>query len=111
MKTVIQCEKTRLGDHAFYIMHNRTKYLLFVQKYYQDVNNVFSNGIDLNKAINPKTAKGAAPVSKTIDKMKLYIKYIEKEYQVKILDASINKGVRNKRKELMDKYKNSYNWY
>jgi hypothetical protein len=110
MQTIIQCTKTRLGAHAFYIKHDGTNYLLFVQKYHKGVDEVFNNGVDLDKALSPKIAKRDPQVLKTISKMRLYIKYIEKEYQVKILDSSINKGIINRRKLFKDKYRECYSW-
>ena len=110
MKTTIQCKPNRLGGHAFYIKHEGIDYLLFNQKYHNRVNQTFSRGLDLNDSLDPKTAKGDVQVLKTISKMKMYIKYIEKEFQVKILDSSINKGVINKKKVYKDNYRDLYCW-
>ena len=110
MKTTIQCKQNKLGGHAFYIKHEGTDYLLFNQKYHNKVNQTFSVGLDLRNSLDPKTAKGDVNVLKTISKMKMYIKYIEKEFQVKILDSSINKGVLNKKKVYKEKYRDCYSW-
>ena len=108
MKTMIQCTENKLGGHAFYVKHKGTDYLLFNQKYHNGVDKVFCNGLDLRYSLDPKTAKGDTAVLKTITKMKMSIKYIEREFQVKILDSSINKGVINKKKQYKEKYRGCY---
>lgn len=110
MKTVIKCTENKLGGHSFYINHQGIDYLLFNQRYHRGVDRVFKNGLDLYDSLDPKTAKGDTAMLKTISKMKLFIKYIEKEYQVKILNSSINKGVINKKKQYKDKYKEYNSW-
>ena len=47
--------------------------------------------INLNHSLDYKTANGDQALLKTISKMKLYIKYIEKEYKVKILGTNLNR--------------------
>ena len=108
MRTFIKCTGNNMGGHSFYINHDGVDYLLFNQRYHTGVNRTFKNGIDLTNSLNPKTAKGDTAVLKTISKMKPYIKFIEKEYQVKILDTSIKKGVVNKKKQYKDKYIDCY---
>ena len=110
MKTVIKCTENKLGGHSFYINHQGIDYLLFNQRFHRGVDRAFRNGLDLSESLNFKTAKGDTAILKTISKMKLYIKYIEKEYKVKILNASLNKALINKKKQYKEKYKEYYGY-
>ena len=108
MKTTIQCQMNKIGGHVFYISHKGINYMLFNQRYHKGVEQAFKDGLDLYHSLDPKTAKGDIAILKTISKMKIYIKYIEKEFKVKILNNSINKGIINKKKQYKEKYKDYY---
>ena len=98
MKSIISCKKDNLGGHSFYINHQGKEYYLFSQNYHQSVNTLFSNGVSILKVFDFKIAKGNYNVKKTISKMRMYIRYIEKEYDLKILNKTLNKGIINKKK-------------
>lgn len=110
MESIISCKTNKLGDHNFYIKHAGKEYFLFSQKYHRGVNIHFSRGVSIHNALNISTAKGDRCVIKTMSKMKPYIKYIEKEYDIKILKSTIEKGLINKKRDSY-KYSNEYYEY
>ncbi len=91
MATIINCKKNALGGHNFYITHDGKKYYLFSQNYHRGVNIYFEKGVSLENVMNVKTAHRDHCVIKTMAKMKPYINYIEKEYNIKILDTTKQK--------------------
>ncbi len=99
MCSIIKCKKEKKGVHSFYINYNGKDYYLFTQDYHKGVNNYFSRGVSLDKALNCRTANGDFRVMKTMEKLKPYIKYIEKEYNIKILKNTINRRLVNKTKK------------
>lgn len=100
MNSIISCKMNKLGGHSFYIKHDGIEYYLFSQDYHKGVNNLFSKGVSINNAFNYKTAKRDYCIVKTMSKIRPYIQYIEKEYDVKILKNTINKGVIDKKKKM-----------
>ena len=108
MESIISCKKNKLGGHNFYIKHGGKEYFLFSQEYHKGVNNHFSRGVSLQNALNISTAKGDHCVIKTISKMKPYIRYIEKEYDIKILKKTIEKGLINKKRDSYKRFNECY---
>lgn len=98
MSTIITCKQNKVGKHNFFIEHQGKEYYLFCQPYHRGVNIYFTNGVSLNNVLNYKTAKGDHKVIKTMSKMKMYIKYIETEYDIKILKNTIQKSEGYKKK-------------
>ena len=98
MDSIISCKVNKMGGHSFFIKHAGKEYYLFSQNYHRGVDSHFSKGISIQNALSVKSAKHDRYVMKTIIKMKPHIKYIEKEYDVKILKNTKEKGTINKRK-------------
>lgn len=107
MNTIISCKQDKRGLHSFYVNFCGKDYYLFSQNYHTGVNKYFSSGVSLHKVFDMKTAKKNHCIIKTITKVRPYIKYIEKEYGLKILEETknkdLNKGFYNHRND----YKNS----
>ena len=97
MATIIKCRTNNIGKHNFYIEHLGKEYYLFSQDYHRGVNIYFAKGVNLNNVLNIKTAKRDHKVIKTMSKMKMYIKYIENEYDINILKCTMKKGEIKKR--------------
>ena len=78
MKTTIYCKPTAQGIHSFYLLTDAGEYFLFSQNYRKGVQRYFSKGVRLDQARNyAKTNKDTA-IIKTMDKLPIYIKYVEK---------------------------------
>lgn len=88
MKTIIYCKPTAQGIHSFYLLTDAGEYFLFNQNYRKGVQRYFSKGVRLDQARNyAKTNKDTA-IIKTMDKLPIYIKYVEKKYGISILEQT-----------------------
>lgn len=104
MITSIKCNVSKKGQHDFILNLNGENYYMFSQNYHTGVNKYFKNGVSLNNAMDRKKAKNDHCIIKTMDKFQTYIKYLEKEYDIKILNKTLNKGVINdKKKKLINR--------
>lgn len=91
MSTVIYCRSTAHNEHSFFLSTDRCCYFLFSQEYHQAVEDRFRNGMTLKEALNYKPACGRFDLEKTISKFPTYIKYVEKEYNIAILEQTKRK--------------------
>lgn len=77
--------------HNFYIADGKKEYYLFSQKYRGVINQFYSKGVTLDRAIKHSEGKGGQVLHHTMNKLKLYIKYIEKEYDIVFLNSTRKK--------------------
>ncbi len=94
MQTMIHCKTLRKGVHSFYLNFNGNDYLLFCQAYRKGVNNFYKNGVRFDESRNYSKAKGDSAVIRTMDKILMYVKYIEREYKIQVLDKTKAKNIR-----------------
>ena len=109
MKPIIFCKTTSKGTHTFFIkMDEGTKYL-FKQNFRRGVNNYFSGGVSVGQLFDVCKTNDYS-VRHTKQKLQSYLKYIEKEYEVSVLNA--DKRKHNKLKsQLKSQFKLSdYGW-
>lgn len=88
MKTMIYCEVTNAGEHAFYLIDGNERYYLFSQKFKYGVQKYFSKGVSLRDSTNFSKSHNDSALRKTMSKIPLYIKYIEKSYEVEIYEQT-----------------------
>ena len=106
MKTKIYCKTVARGQQAFYLVVDNKEYYLFSQDYRVSVKNYFMSGISIRETGNYSNAPGMA-VRRTLDKLKNYIPYIEKEYGI----AVMNKTKKKQSQIKCNPYKRqSFNW-
>ena len=74
----------------FYLDVGDTRYFLFNQRYRSGVERYFKKGVSLNTAITDKTARDDC-VKKVISKLPFYIRYIEKENDITLLNQTMKK--------------------
>jgi len=75
--------------HDFYIKYENKDYFLFRQKYRKGIKEYFGyNGVTLTRAFKNHWNKLDTAVVRTIDKIPIYIRYIEKEYDLAILERT-----------------------
>lgn len=110
MNIVIKCKIDKKGGNSFYVSCSGKEYYLFSQSYHKGVNSFFSGGKSIQNVFNNRSAKKDHYIIKTIEKMKPYIKYVEKENNIKILNSSIEKDVINKRRIYKRQLKNMYSY-
>ena len=91
MKKTIYCKTTAKGIQSFYVEVDCKSYYLFDQKYYVGVRDYFRKGVSVNDLQSANKHYNAA-VRKTANKLRSYLQYVEKEYDVVIYDK------RNKQK-------------
>ncbi len=94
MKATVFCKSTSREVHSFFIVVNSEKYYLFSQSYRKGVQHYFGQGVRLDEATDFSRAHHDAAVMKTMSKLPMYIRYIEKEYDLEILEQTKK---RNKR--------------
>ena len=91
MKDKIYCKTTDKGIHSFYLSTSKGDYFLFQQNYRKGVNDYFEKGVTLNEAMNFSRSRQDNAIMRTMSKLPMYIKYVEKEYRVEVLDKTKQK--------------------
>lgn len=82
---------TNNNFNNFYIADGKNEYYLFSQKYRRIVNQFYCNGVSLDRAIKHSEGRRKQVLHHTMSKLKLYIKYIEKEYDIIFLNSTKRK--------------------
>lgn len=98
MKATIFCRATDKGIHTFYLRSEGCDYYLFRQNYRRGVDEYFKGGVVLERAIDFGKSRQNEAIQRTMQKLPSYIKYIEKEYEIQILNKTIKKNARALRK-------------
>lgn len=92
MKNTIYCKTTAKGTHTFYLKSNGSEYFLFNQNYRKGVNDYYRYGVSLDNAADYTKSKFDNAVIRTMSKIFMYVKYIEKEYDIEVLKQTIKKN-------------------
>ena len=95
MKAKIYCECIEPGVHQFYIAIGGDDYFLFRQNFRKGVHSYFSNGVSLDQAMKYSKIHNDSALERTISKFPMYIKYVEKEYGVEILEQTKRRNSKN----------------
>lgn len=99
--------KFNKGKHQFYVRVNNKDYYLFSQNYKRTNDEVFKNGVVINR-LNRYASYNSTSVRKTVTKFKPYIHYIEGEYGVIVYEKS---KLKSKRQKVKTSYKREiFNW-
>jgi hypothetical protein len=76
----------RRGEmHEFYISADGTEYYLFTQAFRRSVDEYYRQGVIIDKAISHGIGRKDRAIHKTMDKLKLYIRYIEAQEEIVLL--------------------------
>ena len=97
MQPKIYCKTTDKGDHNFYLQVNKQEYYLFSQIYRKSVQSYFNNGILLADIYDFSKAHRNNAITHTLTKLPLYIKYIESEYGITVLNRTRKKNHRQQK--------------
>lgn len=100
MKNYIYCTTTAKGKQTFYLMAQGTRYFLFVQDYRRSNKEVFKQGISLFDLRKLKKHCSYS-VRHTATKLPAFIRYIEQEYGVCVLEMTKRKQAKAYNKKLM----------
>lgn len=85
MKATIYCKATAKGIHSFYLITGNKEIFLFSQPYRKGVAKFFGQGVRLEDSFDYKKAHYDTAVIRTMDKLPMYLKYIEKENAIEVL--------------------------
>ena len=91
MKNKVYCRTSQKGIHAFYIKVGSSEYYLFSQEYRRGVEEYYGCSVSFNEAVDFSRAKRNNAVLRTMNKIMMYSKYIEKQYGVAICKSSMKK--------------------
>ena len=97
MKATIFCETTAKGIHTFYLSTNGQRYYLFNQDYRKGVQEYFGRGVSINEAMNYSRSHHDRALVRTMSKIPMYIKYIEKEYAIEVFEQTQKRNSKNYR--------------
>lgn len=97
MQTTVFCKTTAKAKQSYFVKVDGKDYFLFQQDFRKSNKKFFQKGVDVN-AINDYSCVHSISVRKTLDKLPVYIRYIEKEYNVAIYEKTKQKQSLNKKK-------------
>lgn len=86
----IFCKKSD-NRHEFYLFVGGTEYYLFDQSFRRGVDDFFRNGVIIDKALNHGIGRWDYAIHQTMDKLKMYIKYIESQNDITVLKNTSKK--------------------
>lgn len=92
MKTAVYCRVTTRGVHSFYLRTGEGEYFLFSQSYRRGVDRFYRKGVFLDDAIRFSKAHNDPSIIRTMGKIPMYVKYLEKEYGLVILNKTKKKN-------------------
>ena len=89
--TKIECRPDN-QNHVFYMINEGKEYYLFTQKQRKGVGEFYRGGVSLNRAICHGIGRRDTCIHKTMDKIVMQIRYIEKENEIKVLRKTQRKA-------------------
>ena len=95
MKAMIYCEPTEHRIHSFYLVTDGREYFLFSQNYRRGVQEYFNKGVSLTQAMNYSKTHNDSALVRTMTKLPMYIKYIEKEYEIEVFEQTKKRNSKN----------------
>ena len=91
MKTTIYCKPTNKGVHTFYLIVGNEEFFLFSQAYRKGVEEYYGKGVSIDKSMKYSRAHNDVAITRTMDKIPMYVKYIEKEYNIEVFERTKRK--------------------
>lgn len=88
MKTTIYCKPTSKGVHSFYLLIGIEEFFLFSQAYRKGVDEYYGRGVQIDESINYAKAHNDSAVIRTMRKIPMYVRYVEKEYAIEVLEQT-----------------------
>ena len=95
MKDMIYCKRTDCGFHSFYLVVNGQEYYLFRQNSRKGVQKYYGDGVPINAALDFSRAHRDDAIERTMTKLPLYIRYIEREYEIEVFEQTKRRSLRN----------------
>ena len=94
----IYCEPSKSGRLNFFVSTSGEKHYLFSCAYSERTEEHFKGGVFLDNAIDRTRAGGNSGILHVMDKLPSHIRYIEREYGLKILRKTKAADMRHKRR-------------
>ena len=92
----ICCSENKFGIDTFYLLYGKEKIFLFNQQHRNGVCKFYGgSGVPIDLALKNSRTNVDKAMRRTADKLPVYISYIEKEYEIQVLDKTKNKKRRN----------------
>ena len=95
-KATVYCRVPMKGIHEFRLSTGDGDYYLFRQSFRQSIKQYFRLGVPLDKALDFSLAGRDTAVTKAMEKLPMYIRYIEKEYGISVLEQTSRKNRKKK---------------
>jgi len=92
MNNIIYCKSTGHNVQSFYVRTKEGEFYLFTQNYKQSVHDYYAGGVNIGNAISSPSGRRDACINKTMEKLPKFLTYIEKEFDVEILDKTKKKN-------------------
>ena len=97
MKSMIYCRPTAKGVHSFFLVMDNEEFYLFSQPYRRGVEEYYGNGVGISDSIKHSRAHYDSAIWRTMDKVPVYVRYIEKEYEIEVFKRTKMKSARSYR--------------
>ena len=97
MKTTIYCKPTDKGVHSFYLIVGANEFFLFSQAYRKGVDEYYGRGVRIEESMKYSKAHNDSAITRTMDKIPMYVRYIEKEYDIEVFEKTKRKCTQNNR--------------
>ncbi len=97
MRTMIYCKPTDKGVHSFYLVSGNEEYFLFSQSYRKGVEEYFGKGVCIDDSLKHSRAHFDTAICRTMDKIPMYVKYVEKEYEIEVFERTKRKSTHSYR--------------
>ena len=97
MKTTIYCKPTSKVIHSFYLLIGTEEFFLFSQAYRKGVEDFYGRGVHIVESMNYSKAHKDSAVIRTMKKIPMYVRYVEKEYVIEILEQTKKRSSHNYR--------------
>lgn len=84
----IYCSADDNSKQHFYLQYEGNCFYLFSQDFRRGVQNYYGRGVDFDHAIDQSRGKFDSAILRTMRKIVPHVKYIEKEYDICILNKT-----------------------
>ena len=95
MKTTIYCKPTSKVIHSFYLLIGTEEFFLFSQAYRKGVEDFYGRGVHIVESMNYSKAHKDSAVIRTMKKIPMYVRYVEKEYAIEVLEQTKKRSSQN----------------
>ena len=76
-------------------MSEQTSFSWFSQAFRKGVDEYYGRGVRIEKSIKYSKAHNDSAITRTMDKIPMYVRYIEKEYDIEVFEKTKKHGARN----------------